>query len=516
VSENVNITAEPPAPEGFQGLGADDMKDMGLDAPGPPGASSVAQAPAADEPKAEAATDEVRELPAGPDAAAQMPATEAPAVTADTPVPPEGQIPELKDSGPALKEIDATKTQPAKGRSLKRRRMVHVICALVLVLVLAGCVWVYFHRPHLLGLPHGGRPSTAGPESTQPPLDSASRPAASVTASGMSWESRLQQVDILRQVLRAKRAEIVRLRQSYQYGVLELEEEIARFIKRTGVDGLTSALKERSVEFNLDSIQRRQAYADGLDKPLRWIDAAGEELLYRQRRAFYDLQVQPAAAGVDMDVHLREIDAALHNYQPTTENLAVNTAAEPQPVDAIWKRLVEQSRNVVLTGAESRNQDIVDAICSGNMGRVPELSVLTLRSARCLAESPAMELFLNRLTDMPAAAAQKLVEWPGNWVCLNGFTRLAPEAAQQLFAWPGNWISLNGIGELTAAAARFLPAWRGRKLELMSLQKTNGIEYLVQWEASGGKLFVPAGIRQEIAAWRQSTRPDVPLRKGGT
>jgi len=93
-------------------------------------------------------------------------------------------------------------------------------------------------------------------------------------------------------------------------------------------------------------------------------------------------------------------------------------------------------------------------------------------------------------------------------------TRLAPEAAQQLFAWPGDWISLNGIGELTAEAARYLPAWRGRKLELMSLRKTNAIEYLVQWEASGGKLFVPAGIRQEIAAWRQPARPGAPLRKG--
>jgi hypothetical protein len=47
----------------------------------------------------------------------------------------------------------------------------------------------------------------------------------------------------------------------------------------------------------------------------------------------------------------------------------------------------------------------------------------------------------------------------------------------------------------------------------MSLRKTNGIEYLAQWEASGGKLFVPAGIRQEIAAWRQSSRPKTPLRK---
>jgi hypothetical protein len=507
VSENANITTVPPEPEGFQSLGEDDMKEMGLDSPGPPGGASVAQAPAGDQPMAEAAADAAHEPPAGPGGAAEMAMEEAKAVTEDTPDHPEGETPGLKSPCLALKEIDATETQPAKGRELKRRRRVHVICALVLVLALAGCVWVYFYRSHLFGLPHGSPPSTAEPENIS---------AAPVTAPGMSWESRLQQVDILRQVLQAKRAEIVRLRQSYRYGVLELEEEIARFIKRTGVDGLGQALTERPVEFNLDSIQRRQAYADGLDKPLCWIDAAGEKLLYLQRRALYDLQVQQAASGVDMDAHRRAIEAALGNYQPTTENLAVNTAATLQPLDAMWKRLAEQSRRVVLTGAESRNQDIVDEICSGNMGRVPELSVLTLRSARCLAESPAKELFLNRLTDMPTAAVQKLVEWPGNWVCLNGFTRLAPETALHLFAWPGDWISLNGIGELTADAARYLPAWSGRKLELMSLQKTNGIEYLAQWEAAGGKLFVPAGIRQEIAAWRQSTRPGTPLRKGGT
>ena len=311
MSENVNITADPPEPEGFQSLGADDMKDMGLESTGPPGGSIVAQAIAGDQPMAEAAADEVTELPAGQGGAAETPVEEAAGATKHTPDATEGETPGLKGPCLALKEIDATETQPAKGRALKRRRLVQGICALVLVLSLAGSAWVYFHRPHLFGLLHGSRPSMAEPESSESALDRASRPAASVTGTGMSCESLLQRVDILRQVLLAKRAEIVRLRQGYQYGVLELEEEIARYIKRTRVDVLAQALRERQVEFNLDSIQRRQAYADGLDQPLRWIDAAGEALLYLQRRAFYDFQVRQAAAGVDMDAHLREIDAAL-------------------------------------------------------------------------------------------------------------------------------------------------------------------------------------------------------------
>jgi hypothetical protein len=188
VSENVNITADVPESEAFQSLGADDMQDMGLDSPGPPGGSIVDQAPAGDQPMAEAAVDEVSELPAGPGGAAEMPMEEATAVTEGTLDHPEGETPGVK--GPCL------------------------------------------------------------------------------------------------------------------------------------------AL---------------------------------------------------------MDAHLHTIDAALRNYQPTNGNLAVNTASTLQPREAMWKRLVEQSRQVVLTGAESRNQDNVDEICSGNMSRVPELSVLTLRSARCLA-----------------------------------------------------------------------------------------------------------------------------------
>jgi hypothetical protein len=516
VSENANIATGPPEPEGFQGLGADDMKNIGLDSPGPPGGSIAAHGVAGDPSMMEAAAPEVLNRPADPAEAAKRPAEAAATAAADSPDHPEGAPSGLKEPSPALKEIHGTQTRPAKGRVLKRRRMVHLICALIPVLALAGSGWVYFHHPHLSNLPHGSAPFTADPEIGEPPLDSAGRSPASGTASEMTWESRLREVDILRQVLLAKREEIGRLRQRYQYGVLELEEEIARFIKRTGVDGLAQALKERQVEFNLDSIQRRQAYTDSLDKPLRWIDAASEELLYLQRRALCDLQVHQAASGVDMDAHRRRIDAALRTYQPTTENLAVNTAYALQPLEALWKRLVEQSRHVTLTGAEIRNQDIVDEICSGNMGRVSELSFLTLRSARCLAESPARELFLNHLTDTPAAAVQKLVEWPGNWLCLNRLTRLAPEPAKYLLEWRGDWISLNGIGELTADAARYLPAWHGRKLELMSLRKTNGIEHLAQWEASGGKLFVPAGIRQEIAAWQQSPRAAAPARKEGS
>jgi hypothetical protein len=118
-----------------------------------------------------------------------------------------------------------------------------------------------------------------------------------------------------------------------------------------------------------------------------------------------------------------------------------------------------------------------------------------------------MQLFLNRLPGLTPAAAVKLCEWPGQWLCLNGVTRLPPELASRLFAWPGDWISLNGVSEVPDEAAKHLAGWKGRQLELMGLRKPTGIEFLAQWEASGGRLFVPDDIRREIERIRRKGRP---------
>ena len=158
------------------------MQDMGLDATGPPNGSSVAQAPAGDQPMAEAAADEVHERPAGPGIVVAMPVEEATAVTEETPDHPVDETPGLQEHSLALEEIDKTETQPAKGRPLKRRHVVQTICALVLILALAGSVWVYY----LLALPHGNRPSSAETESIQPALATVSRSAASATAPELS------------------------------------------------------------------------------------------------------------------------------------------------------------------------------------------------------------------------------------------------------------------------------------------------------------------------------------------
>jgi hypothetical protein len=305
-------------------------------------------------------------------------------------------------------------------------------------------------------------------------------------------------LDDLRALLLDKREEILALKATYQSGILELEEDAARWIRGTRTEALSEALKSREVELLLHSIQRRHAYRNGLDKPLDWTDRGSEELLFMRRRAFFDLQLQEAAEGLDMQPHLIEIDSAMKRYQPTAEGLSIDTAALlPPSIDRLWKRLVEQSRLIEMTPEDVRNQEIINEACSGDLRRISDLTGVTLKGARCLAESNVRELFLNRLNDLPPAAA-RLCEWPGNWLCLNGIRRLSPDAAQRLFAWPGSWISLNGLDDLTIEAAGHLLGWKCRQLELMGLRNTTAIEYLARWEQAGGRLFVPGKIRREI------------------
>jgi hypothetical protein len=222
------------------------------------------------------------------------------------------------------------------------------------------------------------------------------------------------------------------------------------------------------------------------------------------------------AEHIDMTSHMADIDSALMKYQPTVEKLSINNSAPLQPSqDVIWRRLAEQAKHVETSAEDQRNQDIIAEVCSGNLGRLSELSSLTLKGARCLAESGVMQLFLNRLSGMTPAAARKLCEWPGQWLCLNGVTRLTPELAGQLFAWPGEWMSLNGVSEVPDEAAQKLVKWKGRQLELMGLRKSTGIEFLAQWEVSGGRLFVPDDIRQQIEKFRRAGQPPAQARNSG-
>jgi hypothetical protein len=337
-----------------------------------------------------------------------------------------------------------------------------------------------------------------------------SKPATSKISS--IYNAKIEEITALRDRLLLKQEEIMRLKKRYQDGVEELENEISDELQKKESNTFLQAMDDKAIAFTLRTIQRRQAYVQQLEGPAKWIHLACEELLYIKRRTLMDLQVAEIAAGIDMNKHVRLINAAVRKYQPTADKLAPDmTNAQLEPLETIWNRIQDKIQLYASVRAHSQNQIISDQICTGNFKRLNELSEISAETAKCITEMQASDLFLNRLAEISPAAARQLFQWKGSWVCLNGVRALSPRAAHYLFQWDGNWISLNGLTEFPAEIGETLLHWNGRQLELMGLQYSEdypasiALEYLARWERDGGKLFVPQIIRKKIDEMHRHT-----------
>jgi hypothetical protein len=218
-----------------------------------------------------------------------------------------------------------------------------------------------------------------------------------------------------------------------------------------------------------------------------------------------DLQVAEIAGGIDMNKHVRNISAAVRKYQPTADKLAPDmTDAKLEPLETIWNRIQGKTELYASVRARSQNQIISEQVCAGIFNRLSELSEISAKTAKCISEMQASDLFLNDLTEISPAASRQLFQWKGSWVCLNGVRALSPRAANYLFQWDGNLISLNGLTEFPAEIGEKLLHWEGDQLELMGLQYAENypsriaLKYLARWEQAGGKLFVSKEIRKKI------------------
>jgi hypothetical protein len=319
------------------------------------------------------------------------------------------------------------------------------------------------------------------------------------------YSAKLQEITALRDRLLLKQEEVMRLKKRYQDGIEELENEISDKLQKGQSNTFLQAMEDSAIAFTLRTIQRRQAYIQQLEDPSSWIHQACEELLYIKRRTMMDLQVAEIADGIDMNKHVRNIDAAVRKYQPTADRLAADmTNAQLEPLEAIWNRIQDKTQLYAPVRAHSQNHIISEQICNGIYNRLSELSEISAETAKCITEMQASDLFLNRLTEISPAVARQLFKWKGNWVCLNGVRALSPRSAHYLFQWEGNWISLNGLTEFPAEIGETLLQWGGHQLELMGLQYAEdfqtriALEYLARWEQAGGKLFVPKEVRKKI------------------
>jgi hypothetical protein len=333
--------------------------------------------------------------------------------------------------------------------------------------------------------------------------------------------SKIEEIENLRDELLIKQGEIAELKRYYNKAILQVVDRILRIKNAKGINSVQKALKNKTIALNLQTVQRRQAYIQSLDHPTHWLDYGSEELLYLKRKIKIHLQLAQITSGIDLDGLAKESNEIIKNRRVALTDLSLDTETVKRlPLENIWGEIIQKEKqyalNQIIPNEDKRpkqdrgfnhrkhNRIILEEICAGNYTRRNELTVLSVEAAQCLAQGRDADLFLNRISDLDPKATQQLIQWKGNWICLNGIKELSPEVAKHLSQWKGNWISLNGIAELSFESSHYLRQWKGKQLELMGLDqqqmqyKPRVLTLLSQWEKSGGKLYIPEKLRQEI------------------
>lgn len=395
---------------------------------------------------------------------------------------------------------------PKVQKNANRSASANKIISLVLIMLIAAG-FVLYYNPALVGLSKAAQPATPAPGDAVAPL--ATVPPTATAPSPPSKRdqcvAKIEEANLLRNELLAKKEEIYELDLHYRSGIVELEDEIFQEIARDPTASYEAALKNKRIELNLRTIQRRLAYIQELARPAYWLDSGSEELFFLVRKARLDLQLAEIAGGIDLNKHMRHISAAIQKYRPSAENLAIDPLqSKPQPLETIWQQVKKKADNQAQVSQNPKDEIIMKLICAENYDRLAELTSISSDAARCLARMKGSDLFLNGLTTLSPDAAKQLFQWPGNWICLNGLKQLSPATAQYLFKWKGQWISLNSLDRFPPELAMHLLKWEGQQLELMGLKYSNDeagqktLKYLALWVTTGGKLFVSDKVRQEM------------------
>ena len=406
--------------------------------------------------------------------------------------------------------VASTRKTKRKWINEKPSRVQIAIGLILLVIAISG--GVFYLKPSLLNFGKTAIPvpiETKKIEPTEPeqPEQPIGERIGTIKPSSKfeAYLAKIQEAGDLRDKLLQKNEEIYLLKLHYQNGIVELEDQIKQALRRQGITTYKAALKNRPIELKLRMIQRRRSYLRGLEKPIHWIAHGSEELLYLKRKAEVDLELIEIADGIDMERHMRHLDAAIQKFRPTAEKLAVHHDDQnPVSLKTIWQQIIRSKQHVKETVPDERDEKVAKEICNGNYENLTELTHLSVKTAKCLSNFNGPDLFLNNLKALSGNAARALFQWRGNWICMNGINKLTPSTAKYLFKWDGNWISLNGLTEFPPELAAYLMEWEGKQLELMGLQYNSknadhkALKYLALWETMGGKLFISDTVRKEI------------------
>ncbi len=285
------------------------------------------------------------------------------------------------------------------------------------------------------------------------------------------------------------RAEIlIDLQDQYRTGIHRIEEEMIAEIRQRDIPSLQQALNEKKIEFQLYTIQRRQAYIDHLEKPVRWLKKGSEELLFLQRKYEVESMVMPVCRDITAERLIVENDVSMRRYATSVLQAQLKVDLESDrylSLPQIWQNILQKKETMTVSHAGpvqknhsgghsgydqlAKNQAIWSEVCTGQFDRKCDLTALSDQAASCLVGWSEPDLFINRVRRLTPGAARNLRKWKGKWLGLNGLVELPPDSASYLFTWEGDWVSLNGVMFLDAEATAHLVKWKGKTLEMMGL-----------------------------------------------
>ncbi|MBI9087462.1 MAG: hypothetical protein JEZ11_27985, partial [Desulfobacterales bacterium] len=331
----------------------------------------------------------------------------------------------------------------------------------------------------------------------------------------------LADLDVLRQQMVAKKAEIDALKIEYLEKMRQAEGRILVEAQKRGITTLKEALAVRQMELALRTVQRRMAYVRKLNEPAARLSEGSEALLFVKRLTEIDGYLADVSKGLDADILEKRLIQAMDRYRIEPVDLVVDIEQGNYPgLEDVWKPIAARmkkgppkpapvspaqvaKKKAQVPASLWDNEQILEEIVAKKFDHVFHLTQLTPEAARSLSDWRNKELFLNDLSHLSSQEAAYLAKWHGNWMALNGLKALSVDVARHLMNWQGDRLSLNGLEEIDADAARYLAQWRGSQIELAGLRRLSpaAAKLLSQWQKNGGRVFVPEHFqRQKVSA----------------
>ncbi|BBO73597.1 hypothetical protein DSCW_10140 [Desulfosarcina widdelii] len=393
----------------------------------------------------------------------------------------------------APKKKAAALREAGKPAAKKWKKIVLGAATVVLILVFLAGYRYWLRKPIEDVEPKVVSSETVVPEtSIQPEPTPPSLPQAPVqpdqhVSDQSSLKTAAESLDRLRSQLLAKKAEIEELRAYYQAGIDAEIDGIIDLLKTTNKD--SAAMADPRIGLGLSAIQRRDTYIRKLVRPVDELTWNSEELLYSSRKAELLALMATKTSDIDIDGFIRQSHELIDEHTRALEELNIDdVSVSPLSTEAIWNditsRLPKNPPKAAAAGPNADNNLISEQICNGDYSQKHKLTMLSPKTAGCLAQWKGKDLFLNELKELEPEAARQLATWKGDWLGLNGIEELSPESAAHLARWKGKGLSLNGLSRLSPRVVAILSEWQGDQIELVN------VKHMAHWENSKTRLFL--------------------------